>query len=262
MRERVEADAKLVVNILVIGTLNMDPDERKFGRGPRELTGAVDLLSHFKLQQHYDFFCKRSLPLSISDAHYLHRVVGETEIRKGEGMQLGQLVQDTSLPRDSNTRIQTFDLNVLKDAFPLEENGFVELPQSGKGEPTVPSKSKGESKYREKKHKKHKERDSEKDREHKKHKHRHKDQTKDREKDKKDRSTHPESGLDRKKHEKKRKHDGEENVNGIHRHKKSKHKSSKLDDVRMKSMASLEEIITHLGYGAVILSYAMGLDMR
>lgn len=97
--------------------------------GPRELTGAVDLLSHYKLQQHYEFFCKRSVPLSISDAHYLHHVVGETEIRKGEGMQLAQLVQDTPHSRDSNVRIQTFDLDVLKDAFPLKENGFVELPQ-------------------------------------------------------------------------------------------------------------------------------------
>ncbi|XP_031406245.1 mediator of RNA polymerase II transcription subunit 19a-like isoform X2 [Punica granatum] len=183
----------------------MDPEEKKFGRGPRELTGAVDLLSHFKLQQHYDFFCKRSLPLSISDTHYLHHVVGDTEIRKGEGMQLAELIQDTSQSRDAN---------------------------SEKGEPTIPSKLKGESKDKEKKHKKHRERDSEKDREHKKHKHRHKDRSKDRDKDKKDRSAHPDSGLDHsKKHEKKRKHDGDENVNDIHRHKKSKHKSSKLDDI-------------------------------
>ncbi|PKI55284.1 hypothetical protein CRG98_024300 [Punica granatum] len=210
----------------------MDPEEKKFGRGPRELTGAVDLLSHFKLQQHYDFFCKRSLPLSISDTHYLHHVVGDTEIRKGEGMQLAELIQDTSQSRDANVRIQTFNLDVLRDAFQLKESGFIELPQSEKGEPTIPSKLKGESKDKEKKHKKHRERDSEKDREHKKHKHRHKDRSKDRDKDKKDRSAHPDSGLDHsKKHEKKRKHDGDENVNDIHRHKKSKHKSSKLDDI-------------------------------
>ncbi|KAK4768185.1 hypothetical protein SAY87_003326 [Trapa incisa] len=211
----------------------MDPEEKKFGRGPRELTGAVDLLSHFKLQQHYDFFCKRSLPLSILDTHYLSRVVGDTEIRKGEGMQLSQLIQDTSNSRSSNIHIQTFDLSVLRDAFQFKESGFVKLPQTEKGEPTVPSKLKGDSKDREKKHKKHRDKDTEKDREHKKHKHRHKDRSKDRDKDKKDRSQHCDSGLDHKKHDKKRKQDGDENVD-IHKHKKSKHKSSKLDDMGIK----------------------------
>ena len=65
--------------------------------GPRELTGAVDLISQYKLQPHHDFFCKRPLPLAISDTHYLHNVVGDTEIRKGEGMKLGQLVQNAYL---------------------------------------------------------------------------------------------------------------------------------------------------------------------
>ncbi|TXG55655.1 hypothetical protein EZV62_020911 [Acer yangbiense] len=108
--------------------LAMDPEGKNYGRGPRELTGAVDLISHYKLLAHHDFFCKRSLPLSISDTHYLHNVVGDTEIRKGEGMQLDQLIQNTSNSRDTNARIQPFDLDVLREAFQLRETSPVELP--------------------------------------------------------------------------------------------------------------------------------------
>ncbi|XP_021901292.1 mediator of RNA polymerase II transcription subunit 19a isoform X2 [Carica papaya] len=201
----------------------MDPEGNKFGRGPRELTGAVDLISHYKLLAHHDFFCKRSLPLSISDAHYLHNVVGDTEIRKGEGMQLDQLIQNTSYTRDTNARIQPFDLDVLREAFQLRESTPVELPPGEKGTPTIAAKSKSDSKDKERKHKKHKERDKEKDKEHKKHKHRHKDRSKDKDKDKKDRSGHHDSGGDhsKKHHEKKRKHDGDEDLNDVHRHKKT-----------------------------------------
>nr|KJB06939.1 hypothetical protein B456_001G226200 [Gossypium raimondii] len=105
----------------------MDPEGKKFGGGPRELSGAVDLISHYKLLPHHDFFCKRPLPVSISDTHYLHNVVGDTEIRKGEGMQLDQLIQNTSHNRDSNVRIQPFDLDILKEAFQLSETTPVEL---------------------------------------------------------------------------------------------------------------------------------------
>ncbi|KAB5561604.1 hypothetical protein DKX38_006561 [Salix brachista] len=108
----------------------MDPEIKKFGRGPRELTGAVDLISHYKLLPHHDFFCKRSLPLSIADTHYLHNVVGDTEIRKGEGMQLDQLIQITS--RDSNARIEPFDLDVLREAFQLKETTPIDLPSKRK----------------------------------------------------------------------------------------------------------------------------------
>lgn len=214
----------------------MDSDYKKFGRGPRELTGAVDLISHYKLLPHYDFFCKRSLPVPIADTHYLHNVVGDTEIRKGEGMQLGQLIQDTSLSRETNTRIQPFDLDVLREAFQLRETAPVDLPSSEKGTPTIAGKSKNESKDKEKKHKKHKDRDKDrdKDKEHKKHKHRHKDRSKDKDKEKKkDKGGHHDSGNDHSKrhHEKKRKHDGDEDGSDIHKHKKSKHKSSKIDDM-------------------------------
>ncbi|XBH90166.1 hypothetical protein VPH35_081910 [Triticum aestivum] len=81
--------------------------------GPRELTGAVDLRSQYKLQPHHDFFCKRPLPLAISDTHYLHNVVGDTDIRKGEGMKLDQL---------------PFDMETLGQAFQLRETAPVDLP--------------------------------------------------------------------------------------------------------------------------------------
>ncbi|CAK9139456.1 unnamed protein product [Ilex paraguariensis] len=206
--------------------------------GPRELTGAVDLINHYKLLPHHDFFCKRSLPLSISDTHYLHNVVGDTEIRKGEGMQLDQLIQNTPLSRETNARIQPFDLDVLREAFQLRETTPVDLSPSEKGIPTIAGKSKSDSKYKEKKHKKHKDKDKEKDKEHKKHKHRHKDRSKDKEK-KKDKSGHHDSGAEhsKKHHEKKRKHDGDEDVNDIHRHKKSKHKSSKIDEMAVIKVA-------------------------
>ncbi|KAK1626677.1 hypothetical protein QYE76_000992 [Lolium multiflorum] len=200
----------------------MDSDDKKFGKGPRELTGAVDLISQYKLQPHHDFFCKRPLPLAISDTHYLHNVVGDTEIRKGEGMELDQLVQNAYL-RDKPAYIQPFDMETLGQAFQLRETTPVDLPSAEKGIPTISGKSKSESKDKEKKHKKHKDRD--KDREHKKHKHRHKDRSKDKDKDKdkkKDKSGH---------HEKKRKHEGMEDSADVHKHKKSKHKSSKTDEL-------------------------------
>ncbi|KAK7382004.1 hypothetical protein VNO80_00628 [Phaseolus coccineus] len=218
----------------------MDPEGKKFGGGPRELTGAVDLISHFKLLPHYEFFCKRPLPVSIADTHYLHNVVGDTDIRKGDGMQLDQLIQYTSSFRDTNARMQPFDLDVLKEAFQLRETAPVDLPAAEKGIPTISGKSKSENKDKEKKHKKHKDKDKDKDKEHKKHKHRHKDRSKDKDKDKdkdrdkkKDKSGHRDSSADhsKKHHEKKRKHDGDDDVNDVHKHKRSKHKSSKIDEL-------------------------------
>ncbi|XP_026414962.1 probable mediator of RNA polymerase II transcription subunit 19b [Papaver somniferum] len=201
----------------------MDSEGKKFGRGPRELTGAVDLINHYKLWAHHDFFCKRSLPLSISDTHYLHSVVGDTEIRKGEGMELDQLCQTTSYTRETKARIQPFDMDILKQAFLLKETTPIDLPSEEKGIPTIAGKSKSESKDKDRKHKKHKDRD--KDKEHKKHKHRHKDKDRSKDKDKekkKDRSGH---------HDKKRKHDGGEDTGDSHKHKKSKHKSSKTSEM-------------------------------
>ncbi|RYR24007.1 hypothetical protein Ahy_B02g057502 isoform B [Arachis hypogaea] len=209
----------------------MDSEVKRFGGGPRELTGAVDLISYFKLQPHYDYFCKRPLPVSVADTHYLHNIVGDTEVRKGDGMQLDQLIQNTSNFRETNARLQPFNLDILKEAFQLRETTPVDLPTAEKGIPTIPGKSKSEHKDKEKKHKKHKDRDrdKDKDKEHKKHKHRHKDKdrSKDKEKDKdkkKDKSGHRDSSADhsKKHHEKKRKHDGDDDVNDVHKHKKSK----------------------------------------
>ncbi|CAJ1972948.1 unnamed protein product [Sphenostylis stenocarpa] len=165
----------------------MDLDCKKFRGGPRELTGAMDLLNHFKLLPHFEFFCKRQLPVSISDAHYLHNIVGDREIRKEDGMQLDQLLQNTSLPSDTNYCIQPLDLDILKEAFQLKQTVPVDLPAAEKGILTVAGKSKGETKDEEKKHRKHKD----KDKGHRKHKLRQKDQSKDKEKDKKkDKSRH------------------------------------------------------------------------
>lgn len=96
--------------------------------GPRELGGARDLITQYKLLPHHDFFCKRSLPESLSDAHYLHNVVGDTDIRKGEGMQLDQLIPNGSHNRDGNARIQPFVLDELKEAFEINDTSPVELP--------------------------------------------------------------------------------------------------------------------------------------
>lgn len=195
----------------------------KFGKGPRELTGAVDLISRYKLLNHHSFFCKKPLPLAISDTHYLHNVVGDTEIRKGEGMELDQLFQDAYL-REKTAYIQPFDMETLGQAFQLRETAPVDLPSAEKGTPTISGKSKIKSKDKVKKHKRHKEKD--KDKEQKKHKHRHKDRSKDKDKDKekkKDKSGHHDLGGDhsKKHHEKKRKHEGMEDLADVHNHKKT-----------------------------------------
>lgn len=203
---------------------------------PRELTGAIDLISHFGLRAHHDHFCKKPLPASIAETPYLNNVVGDTEIRKGEGMELGQLIQD--LPTmDVGPRIQPFDLERLRQAFELRETGPIHLPEADKGLLTISGKVKHDHKDKDKKHKKHKDKDKdkdkdkEKDKEHKKHKHRHKDKDKDKDK-KKDKSGSHENGDDRSKkhHKKKRKHDGNEEEGDSHKHKKRKHKDSKGDD--------------------------------
>ncbi|KAL4558487.1 hypothetical protein LXL04_036688 [Taraxacum kok-saghyz] len=190
----------------------MDSESKRFGRGPKELTGAVDLINYYKLLPHYDFISKKSLPISITDTHYIRNVVGDTEIRKGEGMELNQVIKNTSFSRDINTGIQPLDLIALRDAFHLRESSYIDLPRLEKGISTEIGIS--ESKDKEKKHKKHK------NKEHKKHKHHHKG-----------RSKHHEFNAEnfKKPHEKKRKHDGDEDLNGKYRHKNSKPKSSKME---------------------------------
>ncbi|KAM0004922.1 putative mediator complex, subunit Med19, metazoa [Helianthus debilis subsp. tardiflorus] len=179
---------------------------KSFCIGPKELTGAIDLVQYYKLFPHYEFFCKKSTSLSVLDAHYLHNVVGDKEIRKCERMQLNQLINDNK--SISQEAIHPFDLNALGDAFHLRETAPIELPNSKKGVPTQAGRSMCELKGKEKKHKKHK------DKEHKKHK-------------------HPrDSGAEhlKKPHEKKRKVDADEDLSGIHRHQNTKYKRSKMDE--------------------------------
>lgn len=89
--------------------------------GSKELCGAVDLLSYYKLWPHHEIFCKRSLPLSLSETPYLHNVVGEKKIRKGEGMELDQLLRDSSSQRGGSVNLQPFQLDILRDAFRITE---------------------------------------------------------------------------------------------------------------------------------------------
>ncbi|KAM0863169.1 hypothetical protein ACQ4PT_044785 [Festuca glaucescens] len=209
------------------GSNQMDSDG-KFGKGPRELTGAVDLISRYRLLNHHSFFCKKPLPLAISDTNYLHNVVGDTEIRKGEGMEIDQLIQNPDLREKKTSYIQPFDMETLGHAFQLRETAPVDLPSAEKGTPTISGKSKVKSRDKVKKHKKHKEKD--KDKEQKKHKHRHKDRSKEKEKDKdkdkekkKDKSLYHDLGADhsKKHHEKKRKHEGIENLPDVRNNKKT-----------------------------------------
>jgi len=66
--------------------------------------------------------------VSIADTHYLHTVVGDTEVRKGDGMQLDELIQNTSFSRETSARIQPFDLDILKESFQLRETAPIDLP--------------------------------------------------------------------------------------------------------------------------------------
>ncbi|MFS7944365.1 putative mediator complex, subunit Med19, metazoa [Helianthus anomalus] len=81
-----------------------------------ELTGAINLVQYYRLFPHY--------------AHYLHNVVGDKEIRKGERMQLNQLINDNK--SISQEAIHPFDLNALGDAFHLRETAPIELPDKRK----------------------------------------------------------------------------------------------------------------------------------
>ena len=54
---------------------------------------------------------------------HLHNIVGDTEIRKGEGMELDQLVQNAYM-RDKPAYIQPFDMETLGQAFQLRDYLF------------------------------------------------------------------------------------------------------------------------------------------
>ncbi|XP_024046350.1 mediator of RNA polymerase II transcription subunit 19a isoform X2 [Citrus clementina] len=115
----------------------MDLGGKRFGTGPKELGGAIDLVNQFKLLHHHEFFCKRALPSSLSETHYLRNVVGDTEIRKGEGMELDQLFQTSSYVRQRDYSLCPFDLEVLGEAFRMRDLTPIDLPSVEKGIPTA-----------------------------------------------------------------------------------------------------------------------------
>ncbi|XP_051143678.1 probable mediator of RNA polymerase II transcription subunit 19b isoform X2 [Andrographis paniculata] len=181
----------------------MDTDHRKYGRGTRELTGAVDLVSYYKLFPHHDYFCKRSLPTSISDTCYLYNAVGNAEIRKGEGMQFNELILNKSTSRETNRCIRPFELDILGEAFHLRDANPVDLPPLEKGIPTAAAKPKHDQpKDKKKKHKKHKDHYKNKEKERTKHKRKMKDRSED-----KDRGAKSDQNIH---HAKKRKHIGDD----------------------------------------------------
>ncbi|CAJ1935591.1 unnamed protein product [Sphenostylis stenocarpa] len=104
----------------------MDLGDRKFGRGNRELGGTCDLINQYRLWPYYEFFCKKPLPVPISETHYLHNVVGDTKVRKGEGMELDQLCQIPD-PSEKKACLCPFDLDILSEAFHMREMNPVHL---------------------------------------------------------------------------------------------------------------------------------------
>ncbi|KAK3206847.1 hypothetical protein Dsin_020893, partial [Dipteronia sinensis] len=98
--------------------------------GPKELGGAVDLISQYKLWPHHEFFYKRTPPLSLLETHYLRHVVGNIEIKRGEGMELDQLFWPTSNLREKCAHITTFDLEILSEAFQMRDSTPIDLSSS------------------------------------------------------------------------------------------------------------------------------------
>lgn len=66
--------------------------------------------------------------MSILETHYLRNVVGDTEIRKGEGMELDQLFHNTSYLREAHAQIHPFELGSLNEAFHFRDTSFINLP--------------------------------------------------------------------------------------------------------------------------------------
>ncbi|XP_017220379.1 probable mediator of RNA polymerase II transcription subunit 19b [Daucus carota subsp. sativus] len=111
----------------------MDCADTKFGRGPRELGGSVDLIKQCKLWPHHEFFCKRPLPIEISDTRYLRNIIGEAKIKKGEGMELDQLFQNASGVENRHQDLHPFDMVILREAFKMRETTDADLSYVEKG---------------------------------------------------------------------------------------------------------------------------------
>ncbi|KAG6642069.1 hypothetical protein CIPAW_09G118000 [Carya illinoinensis] len=131
----------------------MDLDGRKFARVLlQEVTSFVNL------------------------AHTLHNVVGDTEIRKGKGMELDQAFRNISYLQKRNANIHPLNLDELRNAFLMRETSPVYLSVAEKGISTAVVKSNRDFRDKERKHKKNQDDENKKYKGGKKHKHRHKGQ--------------------------------------------------------------------------------------
>lgn len=139
----------------------MDCADTKFGRGPREFGGSVDLIKQCKLWPHHEFFCKRPLPVEISETRYFQNVVGEVKIEKGEGMELDQLLQNASAVENRHPDLHPFDMSILTEAFKMRETSHADLSYAEKGNGRKMFELKGDS-IDNKKRGKHKIRDKDK----------------------------------------------------------------------------------------------------
>ncbi|GMN68671.1 hypothetical protein TIFTF001_037727 [Ficus carica] len=97
-----------------------------------------------------------------------HSCPKDTEIRKGEGMELDQLFRNTSHLRERNTHMHLFDLDILGDAFRMRETTSVHL-RFRRGSLPPGAKLKSELKEEERKRKRLKSKVKKDKKDHKKH---------------------------------------------------------------------------------------------
>ncbi|XP_074269275.1 putative mediator of RNA polymerase II transcription subunit 19b isoform X2 [Silene latifolia] len=195
----------------------------KFGFGPKELGGSVDLVNHYKLQSLHEFFCKRSLPMSVSETPYLQNVVGDREIRKGAGMELDQLSENLARPEDKKECVHPFRLDVLADVIHMQETATARLSSSTILLPTQPDRgtptpmTKLENMSRDRHHKKNNGRHKRKIKDTKDQSHQNKGRDGNEVKDVK-RDQPLMNGQDHMKRQEKRKHNGVDNPSRAQRH--------------------------------------------
>lgn len=95
-----------------------------------EVTGGSDLLQHFALRTHYDALQKQPPPEYVAQSGYLKKPVGDTALRRGEGMQLGQLLDPNwSGMASETTSIAPLGLEALRGAFTFRGEEPIELAQ-------------------------------------------------------------------------------------------------------------------------------------
>ncbi|KAG6695795.1 hypothetical protein I3842_09G115700 [Carya illinoinensis] len=112
----------------------------------------------------------------VNLADTLHNVVGDTEIRKGKGMELDQAFRNISYLQKRNANIHPLNLDELRNAFLMRETSPVYLSVAEKGISTAVVKSNRDFRDKERKHKKNQDDENKKYKGGKKHKHRHKGQ--------------------------------------------------------------------------------------